>query len=138
MHDLWTENPASGTGSGGSDDQGKGWVNMNSFLARITKEKIAGLERYAIWVTDKALEERQVDDRAGTEIWKLEVLLAAAGVWMVVMAEELWERLGESEIKRERWELWKKRFFFMSRRGGLEISSRELASEGVAVMQRAA
>lgn len=111
---------------------------MNSFLARITKERIAGLERYAVWVADKALEERQVDDGAGTEMWKLEVLVAAAGVWMVVMGEELWARLGESEIKRERWELWKRRFQFMSRRGGMKISSRELAAEGEAVMQRAA
>lgn len=114
---------------------------MNSFLARVTKEGIAPLERYAVLVADKALEERQVDDRAGSEEGKLDVLLAAAGVWMVVMGEELWGRLGgegDGAISRDRWELWKRRFVFMSRREGLDISSRELAAEAEAVMQRAA
>lgn len=119
--------------------EGQGWVNLNSFLARITKERICGLEEYAVSVTDKAMEERHVDDWSGSGKGKLDVLVAAAGVWMIVMGEELWERLsGNQSIDRERWERWKRRFAFMSMMEDLDISSRELAAEGGAVMQRAA
>lgn len=80
----------------------------------------------------------------------MDVFLAAAGVWMVVMGEEMWGFLlagdkgkGKGEGERgselwERWQFWKRRFLFMSHREDLSVASRELAAEADAVMQRAA
>ena len=94
------------------------------------------MEECAVLVADRGLE-WQVDDWSGSEKGKLDVLVAGAGVWMIVMGEELWERLG-GRIGKDRWDRWKKRLQYMSRREELVISSRELAATGVAVMQRAA
>lgn len=119
---------------------GAEWTNLNSFLARVSKEKIAtGLEDLGVSNISSALEVRQ---EAGD---RLDALLAAAGVWMVVMGEEIWGFLltsSESESERadvyERWQFWKRRFLFMSHRVDLSVDSRELVAEAEAVMQRAA
>jgi hypothetical protein len=75
---------------------------------------------------------------------RLDVLLAGAGVWMVVMGEEMWGFLGAGEGGKgggevwERWQFWKRRFLFMSHREDLSVASRELAAEAEAVMERVA
>lgn len=115
------------------------WTNLNSFLARATKEQVVRFEELSVELVELALEERQGLNR-------LEALLASAGVWMVVMGEEVWGWLSsrtkkgaaeERELVRK-WQFWKERFIFLSRRENLAISSRELASEAEAVMNRAA
>lgn len=94
-------------------------------------------------MTELALEERQGLNR-------LDALLGSAGVWMIVMGEEIWSWLsrktqqkdgGGEEERREllrKWQFWKTRFVFLSRREDLALSSREFASEAEAVMNRAA
>ncbi|RMJ26436.1 hypothetical protein PHISP_02708 [Aspergillus sp. HF37] len=119
------------------------WTNLNAFLARATKDGllVPGLQDLGIANAREALEMRQEPEE------RLDVLLAGAGVWMVVMGEEIWGFLREgegAEDKRgggnvwERWQFWKRRFLFMSHREDLSVASRELAAEAEAVMGRVA
>ncbi|KAH8428832.1 uncharacterized protein LDX57_006511 [Aspergillus melleus] len=89
-----------------------------------------------------------------TEAVKLNVYVAAAALWAVIMGEELWERQGQKvespvglslepvpqvpagKISKPRWRMWIDRFQFMSLREDLRISTRELAAEAAAVMLR--
>lgn len=88
------------------------------------------------------------------EAMKLNVYVAAAALWAVIMGEELWERQGQKvespvglslepvpevpvgKISKSRWRMWIDRFQFMSLREDLRISTRELAAEAAAVMLR--
>lgn len=112
------------------------WTNLNAFLARATKDGllVPGLQDLGIANAREALEMRQEPEE------RLDVLLAGAGVWMVVMGEEMWDFLGGKgggEVW-ERWQFWKRRFLFMSHREDLSVASRELAAEAEAVMERVA
>ncbi|PLB33349.1 uncharacterized protein BDW47DRAFT_96281 [Aspergillus candidus] len=91
------------------------------------------------------------------EVTKLNVYVACAALWAIIMGEELWERKGDKVgsvvgitvttgnrrqslfregIPLRRWEMWTNRLEFLSRRGDLRIETRELAAEGAAVMRR--
>lgn len=116
------------------------WTNHFSFLARLTKEGILSepFERVGISLARQALQKETED------VEMLDKFVARAGVWMVVLAEEIWgflvarvERGEEEEGELARvWELWMTRFLFMSHREDLSVQTRELASEAEAVMQR--
>lgn len=116
------------------------WTNLNAFLARATKDGllVPGLQDLGIANAREALEMRQEPEE------RLDVLLAGAGVWMVVMGEEMWGFLAAGEGDKggddvwERWQFWKRRFLFMSHREDLSVASRELAAEAEAVMERVA
>lgn len=101
-----------------------------------------------------ALEQQHKDDVKGkfkaNEPRKVEAFMAAAGVWVVVMGEELWARKGEKgrrdsdsgvqakgdAINKERWKLWVERLRFSSCREDLSIATRELAAQAAAIMMR--
>ncbi|PKY01900.1 hypothetical protein P168DRAFT_37173 [Aspergillus campestris IBT 28561] len=91
------------------------------------------------------------------EVAKLNVYVACAALWAIIMGEELWERKGDKVgsvvgitvttgnrrqslfregIPLRRWEMWTNRLEFLSRREDLRIETRELAAEGAAVMRR--
>ena len=91
------------------------------------------------------------------EATKLNVYVACAALWAIIMGEELWERKGDKVgsvvgitvtrgnrrqslfregIPLRRWEMWTNRLEFLSRREDLRIETRELAAEGAAVMRR--
>ncbi|KAA8649188.1 uncharacterized protein ATNIH1004_005083 [Aspergillus tanneri] len=92
--------------------------------------------------------------RDSSESTKLNVYVASAAIWSVIMGEELWERVGlkiespvglsldppdfppRGHISKDRWRMWIDRFQFMSLREDLRISTRELAAEAAAVMLR--
>ncbi|KAE8145276.1 hypothetical protein BDV25DRAFT_170669 [Aspergillus avenaceus] len=144
--------------------EAEGWVNFMAFVALITKEKVVGLETVGIRMIRWALEERH-DSKAlassrsrdvgkGDEATRLNVFVAAAAIWAVVMGEELWERMGENtelqvglsldpapqlpmgKIPKQRWEMWIDRLRFLSLCEDLKICTRELAAEAAAVMLR--
>ncbi|BAE59439.1 unnamed protein product [Aspergillus oryzae RIB40] len=83
----------------------EGWVNFMAFLALITKERIVGLEDIGVVVLREALEERHdslpstdgADDSKIDEATRLNVFVAAAAIWAVIMGEELWERMGQED-----------------------------------------
>ncbi|KAJ1705963.1 hypothetical protein NYO67_11865, partial [Aspergillus flavus] len=140
----------------------EGWVNFMAFLALITKERIVGLEDIGVVVLREALEERHdslpstdgADDSKIDEATRLNVFVAAAAIWAVIMGEELWERMGQEDecpvglslgpapkqligtIPKRRWEMWIARLQFLSLREDLKICTRELAAEAAAVMMR--
>ncbi|KAB8267954.1 hypothetical protein BDV30DRAFT_243835 [Aspergillus minisclerotigenes] len=140
----------------------EGWVNFMAFLALITKERIVGLEDIGVVVLREALEERHdslpstdgADDRKIDEATRLNVFVAAAAIWAVIMGEELWERMGQEDecpvglslgpapkqligtIPKRRWEMWIARLQFLSLREDLKLCTRELAAEAAAVMMR--
>lgn len=72
----------------------------------------------------------------------LNALVSGAGVWMLVLGEEVWAFMYETgkevEDTKSHWGLWKTRFLFMSHREELSIQARELAAEAEAIMQRVA
>lgn len=114
------------------------WTNFNGFLARARKEKIIvdPFERLAISLCRTALQKDEEDEKM------LNALVSGAGVWMLVLGEEVWAFMYETgeeveEIK-SHWGLWKTRFLFMSHREELSIQARELAAEAGAIMQRVA
>lgn len=121
-------------------------MNLSSLLARASKERVlSGLDAIPVHVLETALEERQATDRRHSETERLDVLLPAAGVWMVVMGEEIWARRGEIEVvgipgwtglNERRWGFWMERLLFMSCWEDLSLLAREFASEGRAVMAR--
>ena len=125
-------------------------MNLSSFLARASKDRVlARLDVIPVHMLESALEERQRTDRAHSETEKLDLLLPAAGVWMVVMGEEIWARRGEigvvdidipgwDGLNERRWGFWMERLLFMSCREDLSLLAREFASEGRAVMARVA
>ncbi|KAE8160632.1 hypothetical protein BDV40DRAFT_289958 [Aspergillus tamarii] len=140
----------------------EGWVNFMAFLALITKERIVGLESIGVVVLREALEERHDslpsaeggDGKKADEATRLNVFVAAAAIWAVIMGEELWERIGQKDecpvglslgpapkqligiIPKRRWEMWIDRLQFLSLREDLKICTRELAAEAAAVMMR--
>lgn len=82
--------------------------------------------------------------RARLEATRLNVYVAAAALWAIVMGEELWQRRGEEDespaqvgrISKRRWQMWIDRLQFLCLRQDLTISTRELAAEAAAVMRR--
>ncbi|KAE8350346.1 hypothetical protein BDV28DRAFT_151018 [Aspergillus coremiiformis] len=143
----------------------EGWGNLMAFLALVTKERIVGLESIGLGIVRWALEERHDSvarasteagggGHKGDEATRLNVFVAAAAIWAVVMGEELWERMGEKAespvglslgpvpkqligtISKRRWEKWIGRFQFLSLCEDLKICTRELAAEAAAVMLR--
>ena len=82
----------------------------------------------------------------------MRAFVAAAGVWVIIMGEELWARKGEKKsekeeaesgvrakgdvITKERWKLWIEKFEFLSCREDLDIDTRELAAQGAAILMR--
>ncbi|KAE8390574.1 hypothetical protein BDV23DRAFT_172211 [Aspergillus alliaceus] len=159
VHEALDDEP--GRRAGFTKVETEGWVNFMAFLALITKEKIVGLEHVGIVVLRWALEERHdvsltLDSSGGKvdEPTRLNVFVAAAAIWAVVMGEELWERMGEKtesivglslgpapkqlvgKIPKRRWEMWIDRLQFLSLREDLKICTRELAAEAAAVMLR--
>ncbi|KAF9887612.1 hypothetical protein FE257_009825 [Aspergillus nanangensis] len=92
--------------------------------------------------------------RTRVEAKRLNVYVAAAALWAIIMGEELWQRRGEDEespiglsltpapephigrISKRRWRMWIDRLQFLSQREDLTISTRELAAEAAAVMLR--
>ncbi|KAG2420613.1 hypothetical protein HFD88_000226 [Aspergillus terreus] len=99
--------------------------------------------------------------RARLEATRLNVYVAAAALWAIIMGEELWQRRGEEvespvglstsppsaatspsptsqigKISKSRWNMWIDRLRFLSLREDLTISTRELAAEAAAVMMR--
>lgn len=63
----------------------------------------------------------------------------------MIVGEELWARLGEGQnattaagdvISKKRWDLWVEKFQFLSCRDDLELGTRELAAQAVAIMKR--
>ncbi|KAL5363936.1 hypothetical protein BJX96DRAFT_156471 [Aspergillus floccosus] len=99
--------------------------------------------------------------RARLEATRLNVYVAAAALWAIIMGEELWQRRGEEvespvglstsppsssppasstsqigRISKRRWNMWIDRLRFLSLREDLTISTRELAAEAAAVMVR--
>lgn len=147
-------NDAPGTGSGYEDIELAAWENLNAFLAQVTLKEIAGLETTGVFALRHALEQQHKDDVKGkfkaNEPRKVEAFMAAAGVWVVVMGEELWARKGEKGrrdsdsgvqakgdvINKERWKLWVERLRFLSCREDLSIATRELAAQAAAIMMR--
>lgn len=148
-------NDSPGAGSGYEDAEIKGWENLNAFLAHVSRREIAGgMERFGVFALRHALEQRHKDDTKGKvvvkEARKVEAFVAAAGVWVIIMGEELWARKGEKgrrdsesgmqakgdAISRERWKLWIERLQFLSCREDLNVDTRELAAQGAAVMMR--
>ncbi|KAE8376528.1 hypothetical protein BDV26DRAFT_234176 [Aspergillus bertholletiae] len=140
----------------------EGWMNFMAFLALVTKEQIAALESIGVVVLREALEERHdslpstegTEDQKADEATRLNVFVAAAAIWAVIMGEELWERMGQTDecpvgltlgpapkqligkIPKRRWESWINRLQFLSLREDLKICTRELAAEAAAVMMR--
>ncbi|KAF7595443.1 hypothetical protein BBP40_006065 [Aspergillus hancockii] len=158
VHEALDDEP--GRRAGFTQVETKGWVNFMAFLALITKERIVEFENIGVGVLRWALEERH-DSSAGVNGWskvdeatRLNVFIAAASIWAVVMGEELWERRGEKaespvglslkpapephigQISKRRWEMWIDRLQFLSLREDLDICTRELAAEAAAVMSR--
>ncbi|ODM22334.1 hypothetical protein SI65_03180 [Aspergillus cristatus] len=149
-------NDSPGAGNGYEDVEVAGWVNLNAFLAHVTKREIAGMEHIGIFELRHALEQRHKDDTKGKvpvkEARKVQTFVAAAGVWVIIMGEELWARKGEKKgeegeaesevrakgdvITKERWKLWVEKLRFLSCRDDLDIDTRELAAQGAAILAR--
>ncbi|KAI9923994.1 hypothetical protein ASPWEDRAFT_23328 [Aspergillus wentii DTO 134E9] len=121
------------------------WENLHAFLAVITKRRLVGLEDLAISALKQALEVPYYKDKEG---WAavLEVYVTVAGIWAIIMGEELYERKkGEDDehkkdqegaISKKRWEYWIERLRFVSLWEDLNIGAREVAAEAAAVMHR--
>ncbi|OJJ87128.1 DUF3632 domain-containing protein [Aspergillus glaucus CBS 516.65] len=149
-------NDSPGAGSGYKDLEIAGWENLNAFLAHVTRRDIADMGRVGIFELRHALEQRHKDDTKGDvpvkEARKVRAFVAAAGVWVIIMGEELWARKGEKKsekegaesgvrakgdvITKERWKLWIEKFEFLSCREDLDIDTRELAAQGAAILMR--
>lgn len=148
-------NDSPGAGSGYEDLEIAGWENLNAFLAHVTKRDIADMGQVGIFELRHALEQRHKDDTKGKvpvkEAQKVRAFVAAAGVWVIIMGEELWARKGEKKseegaesgvrakgdvITKERWKLWIEKFEFLSCREDLDIDTRELAAQGAAILMR--
>ncbi|KAK1139577.1 hypothetical protein N8T08_000650 [Aspergillus melleus] len=157
--------PVPGSGSG-SEDFGSTAAERNGNGNGMDQEGEgtgSGLDAVAVRMLKGALEQEQqaAEEEAQrketaqiTEAVKLNVYVAAAALWAVIMGEELWERQGQKvespvglslepvpqvpagKISKPRWRMWIDRFQFMSLREDLRISTRELAAEAAAVMLR--
>ena len=145
-------NDAPGSGSGYEDVELAAWENLNAFLAHVARREIVGLETMGVFALRHALEQRHGDDVKGefraSEARKLDAFVAAAGVWIVIMGEELWGRKGgnveqqagagaaKDGISKDRWKSWVEKFRFLSCRDDLRIDTRELAAQAAAIMMR--
>lgn len=117
------------------------------------KEKVTGRKRREEAEAEAAAAREQERGQVAEAV-KLNVYVAAAALWAVIMGEELWERQGQKvespvglslepvpeipagKISKPRWQMWIDRFQFMSLREDLRMSTRELAAEAAAVMLR--
>ena len=145
-------NDAPGSGSGYEDVELAAWENLNAFLAHVARRESVGLETMGVFALRHALEQRHADDVKGefraSEARKLDAFVAAAGVWIVIMGEELWGRKGgnveqqagagaaKDGISKDRWKSWVEKFRFLSCRDDLRIDTRELAAQAAAIMMR--
>ncbi|PLB54361.1 hypothetical protein P170DRAFT_373340 [Aspergillus steynii IBT 23096] len=151
-----------GRASGFSELEAWAWEDLVAFLALCARDQIGGLDAVAVRMLKGALEEEAAAAAAAkerekgqiAEAVKLNVYVAAAALWAVIMGEELWERQGQTvespvglslepvpeipagKISKPRWRMWIDRFQFMSLREDLRMSTRELAAEAAAVMLR--
>ena len=157
-------NDAPGDGSGYEDIELRAWENLNAFLAHVARRRIADLDRMAVFALREGLErQHKSDDGEGrnggrfraTEARKLDAVVSTAGIWALILGEELWVRLGEGQntaaaaaaaaagvsgndvIPQKRWDTWVERFQFLSCREDLALGTRELAAQAVAIMKRA-
>lgn len=128
------------------------WTNINAFVAAITKEGLADFWLYAIWAMRDALEDEYKGKLAK---FTLDAEMPAAAVWIMVLAEKLWEReevwessetkgdpagggklwKGKSGFCKERWAFWKGRFQLLSQRKALRDETREMATEAFEKME---
>ncbi|KAL4889674.1 hypothetical protein BDV59DRAFT_185971 [Aspergillus ambiguus] len=133
--------PAAGAGTTGEQEQrgvGRGAARKGHVKAR------SGGSSRAEGEDDPAT-------RARLEATRLNVYVAAAALWAIIMGEELWQRRGEEggeegggpsataqigRISKRRWNMWIDRLRFLSLREDLTVSTRELAAEAAAVMVR--
>lgn len=149
-------NDAPGDGSGYEDVELQAWTNLNAFLAHVARRRIADIDKMGVFALREGLERQHKGDGDGdgdgdgrfraTEARKLDAFVSTAGVWALIMGEELWARLGEGQnptaasgdvISSKRWDTWVERFQFLSCREDLQLGTKELAAQAVAIMKRA-
>ena len=137
-----------------SDAQGHTWfINLSSFIAKLTHSKLLSFENSAVQTIAEALEvDHTNDDRL------LNVLISAAAQFTLQAGRELFESdkenlgarvyidSGKHEITGPllrkarqtspigRWEFWKERFVVTSSRDGLENGMRDMARQALSAM----
>lgn len=144
-------NDAPGDGSGYEDVELHAWQNLNAFLAHVARRRVADLDKMGVFALREGLERQHKGDAdsggrfKASEARKLDAFVSTAGVWALIVGEELWARLGEGQnattaagdvISKKRWDLWVEKFQFLSCRDDLELGTRELAAQAVAIMKR--
>lgn len=144
-------NDAPGDGSGYEDIELQAWENLNAFLAHVARRQIADLDKMGVFALREGLERQHKDDGdtgrfRATEAQKANTFVSIAGVWALIMGEELWARLGEGQnpqvaerdvIATKRWDSWVERLQYFSCREDLKLSTKELAAQAAAIMKRA-
>lgn len=150
--ECWNDAP--GCGAGFSVPEIHAWANVNAFVAAITKKGLDDFCLYAIWVMRDALEDHHEDASTSygfvTVAMKLNALVPAAAVWVLVMGKELLEKddsvpsnpsqgepswKGTNAVCKDRWRFWKARFQGLSRREDLMSETKEIAAEAFARME---
>jgi Protein of unknown function (DUF3632) len=151
--ECWNDCP--GCGSGFSLPELHAWMNLNAFVAHLTRAGLAEFWIYSIWAMRPALEdEKKSDDSSAHEeatvSEQLDADVPAAAVWALILGKALWQKVedlspknsnegnpggggdlwkGKSEFSNERYVFWAERFKAMSERDDLMTETRQLAGE---------